>query len=199
MRISGGSAKGRKVGSRKAFAGKGPSEELRPTAAKVRKAVFDIIGGRIDECRFLDLYAGTGAVGIEALSRGADDVVFVEGNVKRADIIKDLIVKFGFTAGAAVIKSQTGIFLGKSSFGPFDIIFVDPPYSSDELELTLQLIDSLKCLRDGGIVIAEHASRKSLSLPLQNLKMKKNYRYGDTALTLFEYSPDLHAEAVQEA
>ena len=177
MRISGGSAKGRKVGSRKAFVAKGPSDELRPTAAKVRKAVFDIIAGRIDECRFLDLYAGTGAVGLEALSRGADDVFFVEGNTKRADMIKDLIAKFGFAAKAAVIISQAGTFLGKSSFEPFDIIFVDPPYSSDELELALQLIDRLECLTDGGILIAEHASRKSLSLPLRNLRMKKNYRY----------------------
>jgi 16S rRNA (guanine(966)-N(2))-methyltransferase RsmD len=199
MRISGGAAKGRKVGSRKAFVAKGPSDELRPTAAKVRKAVFDIIAGRIDECRFLDLYAGTGAVGIEALSRGADDVVFVEGNTKRADMIKDLIAKFGFAAKAAVIKSQTGIFLRKSPSEPFDIIFVDPPYTSDELELTLQLIDSLECLTDGGIVIAEHASRKSLSLPLRNLKIKKNYRYGDTALTLFEYSPAGQAEPVPDA
>ena len=199
MRISGGSAKGRKVGFKKAFTGKSPDDELRPTAAKVRKAVFDIIAGRIDECRFLDLYAGTGAVGIEALSRGADDVFFVEGNTKRADMIKDLIAKFGFAAKAAVIKSQAGIFLGKSSFEPFDIIFVDPPYSSDELELTLQLIDRLECLTDGGILIAEHASRKSLSLPLRNLRMKKNYRYGDTALTLFEYSPAGQAEPVPDA
>jgi 16S rRNA (guanine966-N2)-methyltransferase len=189
MRISGGSAKGRKVGFRKAFASKDESDELRPTSAKVRKAIFDILGSRIVECRFLDLYAGTGAVGIEALSRGADHVVFVEGNAKRTAIIKDLIAKFGFSGKAEIINAPTDYFLRRGSFAAFAVIFVDPPYASSELETALKLIDGLKCLTDGGIVVAEHSSRKALHLPLQNLRFKKSYRYGDTALTLYEYAP----------
>src|SRR5512135_1850951 len=106
MRISGGSAKGRKVGARKAFIAKGDSDELRPTAAKVRQAIFNILAGKIEGSRFLDLYAGTGAVGIEALSRGAGHVVFVEDSSARVGIIKNLLEKFGFTARASVIKAQ---------------------------------------------------------------------------------------------
>lgn len=188
MRISGGTAKGRKVGAKKAFARRGESDELRPTAAKVRKAIFDIIGGRISECRFLDLYAGTGAVGIEALSRGADHVVFVEDSAPRIAIIKELIEKFGFSGRSTVVKAQVSSFLKKTFTQPFDIIFLDPPYASDELELSLAEIDKSHSLTEDGIVIAEHSSKKTLSLPLMHLRLKKNYRYGDTALTLYEHA-----------
>src|SRR5664279_5891043 len=107
MRISGGSAKGRKVGSKKAFVAKGDSDELRPTASKVRQAIFNILAGKIEGSRFLDLYAGTGAVGIEALSRGAGHVVFVENNPARVGIIETLVEKFGFIGRASVAVSYT--------------------------------------------------------------------------------------------
>jgi 16S rRNA (guanine966-N2)-methyltransferase len=187
MRISGGSAKGRKVGVKKAFASKGEGDELRPTAAKVREAIFNILAPRISESRFLDLFAGTGAVGIEALSRGAGRVVFVENNAQRCSLIKDLTEKFGLYERAAVIKADVSAFLNKSSVQNFDIIFIDPPYASDELENALQLIDDLNLLAGEGVVIAEHSSKKILSLQLRNLQLKKNYRYGDTALTLYEF------------
>jgi 16S rRNA (guanine966-N2)-methyltransferase len=187
MRISGGSAKGRKVGSRKAFVAGGGSDELRPTAAKVRQAIFNILAGKIEGSRFLDLYAGTGAVGIEALSRDADHVVFVEDNPARVEIIKNLVEKFGFIGRASVVKAQAASFL-KNSTGAFDVIFLDPPYSTDELALSLPLIDESLLVRKEGIVIAEHSAKKVLTCPLNNLKLRKNYRYGDTALTLYEYA-----------
>jgi 16S rRNA (guanine966-N2)-methyltransferase len=191
MRISGGSAKGRKIGSRKAFVAKNNSDELRPTAAKVRQAVFNILAGKIDGSRFLDLYAGTGAVGIEALSLGAGHVVFVENNPARIEIIETLVEKFGFIARASVVKAQAASFLKKSPHGSFDIIFLDPPYATDELALSFPVIDKCLLVRKEGIVIAEHSSKKVLTYPLNNLRLKKNYRYGDTALTLYEYSgPD---------
>jgi len=188
MRISGGTAKGRNLGTRKAFVSKGGNDELRPTAAKVRKAIFDIMSGRIVGSRFLDLYAGTGAVGIEALSREADHVVLVENNAARVAIIRELIGKFGFTGRASVVKTTVASFLNKISREAFDIIFLDPPYTSDELERVLPIIDKSKLLADDGIVIIEHSSKKVLSCALTRLKLKKNYRYGDTALTLYEYT-----------
>ena len=188
MRISGGSAKGRKVGSRKAFVAKGNSDELRPTAAKVRQAIFNILAGKIDGCRFLDLYAGTGAVGIEALSRGAGHVVFVENNPARVGIIETLVEKFGFIGRASVVKAHAASFLKKCPQGSFDIIFLDPPYAADELAHSLPVIDESLLVRKEGIVIAEHSSKKVLTCPLNYLRLKKNYRYGDTALTLYEYS-----------
>lgn len=186
MRISGGSAKGRKVGNRKAFIAKGDGDELRPTAAKVRQAIFNIVAGRISDCRFLDLYAGTGAVGIEALSRGAQQVVFVENNAQRCSFIRDITEKFGLSERAAIVKAEATAFLKKAS-RPFDIIFIDPPYASDELQTSLLLIDQYQPVTENGIIIAEHSSKHELALPLTNLQLKKNYRYGDTALTVYEH------------
>ena len=185
MRISGGTAKGRKVGNRKAFVAKGDSDELRPTAAKVRQSIFNIVAGKINECRFLDLYAGTGAVGIEALSRGAQQAVFVENNAQRCSFIRDITEKFGLADRATTVKSEAAAFLKKAPL-PFDIIFIDPPYASDELESSLYLIDRLLPVTEKGIVIAEHSSKREFRLPLDNLQLRKNYRYGDTALTVYE-------------
>jgi 16S rRNA (guanine966-N2)-methyltransferase len=187
MRISGGSAKGRKVGTRKAFAPGCEGDELRPTSAKVRESVFNILGGRMADCRFLDLFAGTGAVGIEALSRGAAEAIFVENNARRCAIMKDVVGKFGLSERSVIIKTDAISFLEKASFQPFDIIFIDPPYASGELEEALQLIDENQCLTDGGLAVAEHSSKKIISLQFRNLRLKKNYRYGDTALTVYEF------------
>ncbi|MCL5062529.1 MAG: 16S rRNA (guanine(966)-N(2))-methyltransferase RsmD [Nitrospiraceae bacterium] len=198
MRISGGAAKGRKVGLKKAFAKKGETDELRPTSAKVRQAIFNILGNilgdKIVGSRFLDLYAGTGAVGIEALSRGAGKTVFVDDNSLRINIIKELLEKFGFKDRAGVVKDKASNFIKKSE-SVFDIIFVDPPYASGELDMVLPLIDEKAILGNNGIVIAEHSSKKTppFTSPLDkggirgvgSLKLIKTYKYGDTSLTLY--------------
>jgi 16S rRNA (guanine(966)-N(2))-methyltransferase RsmD len=184
MRISGGIAKGRKVGLRKAFVKKGEEDELRPTSAKVRQAIFNILGDRIIDAVFLDLYAGTGAVGIEALSRGAGKVFFVDDNSLRISIIKELIEKFGFKDRAEVVKDRASNFIKKSE-SVFDIIFVDPPYASGELDMVLPLIDERGILGDNGVVIAEHSSKKKLLSEIGSLRLIKTYKYGDTSLTLY--------------
>lgn len=184
MRISGGIAKGRKVGIRKAFIKKGEEDELRPTSAKVRQAIFNILRDRIINASFLDLYAGTGAVGIEALSRGAGKVFFVDDNSLRISIIKGLIEKLGFKDRAEVIRDRASDFI-KRSESVFDIIFVDPPYASGELDIVLPLIDEKGVLVDNGIVIVEHSSKKKLLSEFWSLRLVKTYRYGDTSLTLY--------------
>ncbi|HMK57107.1 MAG TPA: 16S rRNA (guanine(966)-N(2))-methyltransferase RsmD [Dissulfurispiraceae bacterium] len=187
MRISGGFAKGRKVGPKRAFASRGDSDELRPTAAKVRQAIFNIIAGRVEGSRFLDLYAGTGAVGIEALSRGVGHVVFVEGNATRIRIIRDLLDRFGFSAQASVVKADADSFLKRAPHGSFDIIFLDPPYATGNLASSLAIIDGSRLLKENGIVIAEHSSKTVLPA-FRTLRFRKSYRYGDTALSLYDYS-----------
>jgi 16S rRNA (guanine966-N2)-methyltransferase len=139
----------------------------------VREAVFNILAPWISGARFLDLFAGTGAVGIEALSRGAGHVVFVDNNAQRCSIMKDMLEKFGLAARATVVKSVAAAFLKKSLSQPFDIIFIDPPYASDELEKALAILDNSNIISDNGIVIAEHSSKKTLSLPLMNLGVKR--------------------------
>ena len=184
MRISGGTAKGRKVGIRKAFLKKADGDELRPTSAKVRQAIFNIIRNKISGAHFLDLYAGTGAIGIEALSRGVENVVFVEENALRVNIIKELTEKFGFKERAEIVKDQSARFLKKSE-ATFDIIFVDPPYASDEIAIILPLIDEREVLKDNGIVIVEHASKKALPSEFGALCLTRRYKYGDTSLSLY--------------
>lgn len=185
MRISGGIAKGRKVGLRKAFVKKGEEDELRPTSAKVRQAIFNILGDRIIDAAFLDLYAGTGAVGIEALSRGAGKVFFVDDNSLRISIIKEFLEKFGFKDRAKVVKDKASNFIKKSE-SVFDIIFVDPPYASGELDMVLPLIDERGILGDNGVVIAEHSSKKRLLSEIGSLRLIKTYKYGDTSLSLYK-------------
>lgn len=184
MRISGGSAKGRKVGLKRAFIAKGEGDELRPTSSKVRQAIFDILGERIADADFLDLYAGTGAVGIEALSRGAKRVVFVERNAKRVDMIRKYLEEFGFTGGAAVVRDRAETFLRKTGYR-FDIAFVDPPYASDEMGPVLALIDGKNIMKNDGTVIIEYSSKNKASDVFKNIVQLKSYKYGDSALTVY--------------
>lgn len=178
MRISGGTAKGRKVGLKKGDA------SIRPTSMKVRKAIFDILREKVVDCIFLDLYAGTGAVGIEAISRGAGFVVFVDKDGARIKTIKGLIEKFSFKDKARFFIENALDFLKKTKM-TFDVIFVDPPYASLELNEVLPLIDKKDILNNNGFVIAEHSSKKTLPLIIGKLKLAKTYKYGDTALSLY--------------
>lgn len=195
MRISGGAAKGRIVRLKNAFVKKGEADGLRPTSAKVRQAIFNILGDRIINAAFIDLYAGTGAVGIEALSRGAKEVVFVDANALRGNTIKELLEKFSFKDRARVVKDIAVNFLKKSD-SSFDIIFVDPPYASEELDTVLPLIDERGILTEKGIVIAEHSTKKAPPFiphldkggtrEMGRLKLIKTYKYGDTSLSLYK-------------
>lgn len=187
MRIISGVAKGRRVGFRKAFLKQGEADELRPTSSKVREAVFDIIRDDLPGSEFLDLYAGTGGVGIEALSRGAGRVTFVESNGLRVKMINDLITRFNFKGRAVVVKGDAGGFLKKEveKKHKYDIIFLDPPYHSDELTTMLQVIGEGGALEEDGTVIAEHFSKTVLPDIAGRLKLVKEYRYGDTALARY--------------
>lgn len=187
MRISGGTAKGRKIGVRKAFSQEREEDELRPTPAKVREALFNIIRGELPGSSFLDLYAGTGAVGIEALSRGASKVVFVETNALRVKIIKYLLSEFSFGDRAEVFRMKAYEFVKRigSRGVSFDIVFLDPPYYSEELTEILPLIGEGALLKDKGLVVIEHFHKVPLPAVREGLGFMKSYRYGDTVLSLY--------------
>jgi 16S rRNA (guanine966-N2)-methyltransferase len=188
MRISGGSAKGRRIGFRKAFSEKGPGGELRPTPAKVREALFDIVRDLLPDAVFLDLYSGTGGVGIEALSRGAAGAVLVESSSLRVRMIQRLLSEFGFADRARVVNARAFDFAEKEieKGHTYDIIFLDPPYHSGELMKVLPLIGEGKIMRKGGIVIAEHFFKTRLPESSGTLRLLKSYRYGDTVLTVYK-------------
>jgi 16S rRNA (guanine966-N2)-methyltransferase len=187
MRISGGTAKGRPTATLRLLQKMSDGERLRPTSAKVREALFDIIRGRMDGAGFVDLYAGTGTVGLEALSRGAGRAVFVEPDKLRVDTISKIITKFGFEGRAIVIRGDAVEFIAKASAKNerYDIFFIDPPYQSDELEKVMPMIDEKGILSDNGLLIVEHFFKKTLPETFKSLKMVKQYKYGDTMLTLY--------------
>jgi len=188
MRITGGTEKGRKIGFKRYFSQKGRAVELRPTSSKVREAVFDILYDRITGSSFLDLYAGTGAVGIEALSRGSARVVFVESRRARARMIDSLLLRYGLEGRAVVVSARAEDFVRNGTPNGYvsDIIFLDPPYDSDELQRVLPLIGGGRLLNFGGTVLAEHSSKLVLPEGMGILKKTRHYRYGDTTLTLYK-------------
>jgi 16S rRNA (guanine966-N2)-methyltransferase len=187
MRISGGTAKGRPTATPRLLKKMSDGERLRPTSSKVREALFDIIRSRIDGAGFVDLYAGTGTVGLEALSRGAGNAVFVEPDKLRADMISKYIAKFGFEDKALVIRGDAAEFIAKASAKNerYDIFFIDPPYQSDEIEKVVPVIDEKGILSDNGLLIVEHFFKKKLPETFGRLKLLKQYKYGDTMLTLY--------------
>jgi len=189
MRISAGQLKGRKVAFPGVFSKKAGAGELRPTSSKVREALFDIIRTDVPDACFLDLYAGTGAVGFEALSRGADRVVLVEMDRRQHQSITRCIERLGLSEKVTALKEQVLHFLRRAALAgdSYDIIFADPPYASQETPELIRLLDSVPLLRDGGCLVVELPSRQGLPLPevLHSLRHVRDYRYGDTMLALF--------------
>jgi len=180
MRVIAGSHRGRRLSGLQGNA-------LRPTSDKVREALFSILGTQVSGGRFLDLYAGTGAVGIEALSRGASSVTFVESNPKVVQLLKRNLQACQLLDRAQVRVGQTAAFLERKDWwgGPFDVLFADPPYAAlDELEI---LIHAWRpgLLSDHAAVIIEQDSRTRLPASIDHAALVRRYVYGDTALYLY--------------
>lgn len=178
MRLTGGHSRGRRL-KRPRAAG------LRPTPSRVREALFDILGARIAAASFLDVYAGTGAVGIEALSRGASHAVFVEENPSAARLIRanlDLLERPG--SGEILTERAESCLAALSRRGArFDIAFLDPPYEAGVPPAVLLAVSDL--VGPGGIVAVEHPSRKPPGPPDHpSLRAGRVYRYGDTSLSI---------------
>ncbi len=162
-------------------------KDLRPTTGKVREALFNILRGKVEDSHFLDLYAGTGAIGIDALRERAANVVFVEKSIAYSNKIKALIDKQTFTGKAVVMNQNALSFIewAKSNNMTFDIIFLDPPYHTEEVSLALTAIDSVNILDKGGTIIVEHFSKRKMPENLVTLQKIKDYNYGDSTLSLY--------------
>ena len=187
MRISGGIDKGRLTTSKGFFIKKSPQLKIRPTSAKVREALFDILRKYIKGARFADLYAGTGSVGLEALSRGCSETTFVEKDRFLINALRNNVRKLGYEQRTHIEEGKVYNFLERSLQKSiiFDIIFLDPPYQSDEIENVLPVIEQDTFVKDDGIVIIEHFYKKNIPDTLNVLKISRSYRYGDTMLTLY--------------
>jgi len=187
LKISGGQLKGRKIPVGKLVSKRGDSALLRPTSAKVREALFSIVMKDIRSASFLDLFAGTGTIGFEAISRGAEKVFFVENDRFLVKAIDDHIRKMELMGKAFSYTEPARDFLKRASESgqKFDIIFADPPYASEERDRILSYIDRNNILKPSGCLIIEHASRTTLPGDMKTLHLVKRYRYGDTMLSLY--------------
>ena len=178
-RITGGTHRGRKVRSRK-----GPG--LRPTLELVRAAIYSMVGDTVVVGgRVLDLYAGTGSLGMEALSRGASYVDFVESNNSRCRDIKDSLKDFGFAQHGSVHSGRVERVLNRLTPG-YRLVLAAPPYDDDPwLELMNILCDN-DILAAGGVVVADHRRSLELADSYSYLFRERKRRYGDTAVSIYK-------------
>jgi len=185
MRIISGLFKGRRLTAPNGLT-------IRPTPDKVKGAIFNIIGERIIESSFLDLFAGTGAIGIEALSRGAREVIFVDNSIKAINTIKKNLSIFNIQYSTFNIVKADAVEFIKKTGQQFDFIFLDPPYKSDLGEGALIEISRRNILKENGEAIWEHYYKTEYRR--QNtedrIKLKRTVRYGDTSLSFYNLSTD---------
>ncbi|GIW17393.1 16S rRNA (guanine(966)-N(2))-methyltransferase RsmD [Tepidiforma sp.] len=157
---------------------------LRPTSGLVREAIFNILGRAVEDARVLDLYAGTGALGIEALSRGAAHATFVEGEAACTEAILQSLARTGLGERATVLRGRIPAALTRLE-GPFDLIFMDPPYDDPAKEEVLAGLAPL--LAPGGRVVFEHGSRYNPPVRPRGLQLLERRTYGDTAVALYSH------------
>ena len=188
MRVIAGKYKGRNLKSP-------PSLEVRPTSDRLRETLFNVIAPRIDEVRFLDLCAGSGAVGIEALSRGAAAVTFVDRSRRMCGLVEANLDLCKVPENETeVVQAEASDFLSRSlatTGKPWDIVFFDPPYANDYLKV-LKTIDTraTKLLTDSAILIVEHHHKKQLPDDVGRLHRTRILKQGDSALSFYELTAE---------
>jgi 16S rRNA (guanine966-N2)-methyltransferase len=177
MRIIAGEFKGRRL--------KAPRwDGLRPTSDKLRETLFNVLAPRIAGARVLDVFAGTGAVGLEALSRGASHAVFVESDRRAAALIAANAALCGAAERCAIIRGAADHVLRNPIDGdPFDVIVLDPPYEHEPLAAVIDA--AARHLAAGGLLVLEHATRRRLPA-VPSARPSRTLRSGDSALTMFE-------------
>ena len=154
----------------------------RPTTDRVKEAMFSIIAPYIPNSCVLDLFAGSGALGIEALSRGAKSCVFVENSTPALSVVKKNLEKTRLSEYANVLKGDYKSFLNSASAG-FDVILLDPPYNKKMCDIALGIIYEKNLLSDGGIILCEMEFREYIDTAFS---VRKEYKYGKTKLTLLD-------------
>lgn len=157
---------------------------IRPTTDKVKEAVFDILQFEIPGKRFLDLFGGSGQIGIEAASRGASEVVIVEKNRKALEVIKRNVSKIQGRLNIRVINADAFDFLAKL-YDKIDIAFLDPPYKSDLLEKISDRIGSV--MNSEGMIITETASDVQSRVNIGNFNNTKSYSYGSIMINFYRF------------
>lgn len=162
---------------------------LRPTAERVREALFDILGHDLGGLDVLDLYSGTGALGFEAASRGARRVVFVESQPALARALREAAEALGLGGSVRVIAGRVEDELAGSRLGgPFDLVLADPPYLASGEETLVRRVVARGILAVGGTLVFERAAREEGVSGEGTLRRVRTSEYGDTALDFFKFS-----------
>ena len=180
LRVISGKAKGRKLKSV-------PGETTRPVTDRVKEALFNILAGDVTDSRWWDLFAGTGAIGIEALSRGASFVRFTDLNRAPIETIKFNVEHCGFSSQAELRRGDAFTLLSKGSDAQFEYIYMAPPQYKEMWEKAVELVDEdLNWLSEDGWVIVQIDPREYKNLALENLEEIEKRKYGTTMLIFYE-------------
>lgn len=179
MRVISGQAKGRKLKAPKGSA-------TRPTSDRVKEAIFSVLSPKIMESNILDVFAGTGGLGIEALSRGANHAVFIEKNREAWLTVRDNLAVTGFDTRSEVFFGDFSSILPQMQ-ERFDLIFLDPPYNKDLIGSAVSLIISLQLLKEQGVIIIETNSKQQEVPASEEIILVKESVYGDTAVLYYQY------------
>ena len=164
--------------------------DIRPTSDQIREAIFNIIGQDLGGVNVLDLFAGTGSMGLETLSRGASHAVFIDNSPQSIKLIKKNLALCGFQDSGAVLRRdlrkgvQQIYFLLK---GIFDLVFIDPPYGKGLIVEVLRGLSKLTILADKALVIAESSKTEKLPVCFGTLEMIDDRSYGDTKISVYAY------------
>jgi len=178
MRVITGTARGRRLKDL-------PGLDIRPTTDKVKESIFNIVQFDIEGRRVLDLFAGTGQLGIEALSRGAESCTFVDQRREAAAVVRENAAHCGFSDRSRVVQGDSTAFLTgcREKFG---LVFLDPPYASGLLERSLELISKIDIVAGNGIIVCESAAESVLPELAAPYEKGREYRYGKIKLTLYQ-------------
>ncbi|MBC8317035.1 MAG: 16S rRNA (guanine(966)-N(2))-methyltransferase RsmD [Desulfobulbaceae bacterium] len=189
MRIIAGTARGRKLVSP---GSKGGKNEIRPTADRAREALFNILGNAVRDARVLDLFSGTGALGLEALSRGAFSSLFIDNSPTAIGLIRKNIDLTGFSGKAEVLQRDLarncGVDNSNVPDGGFSLVFLDPPYRTRLAENLLDILGEGVFLKSGCIVVAESDSGDSLPDKTGMLECYDKRQYGETGFWFYLFS-----------
>ena len=176
MRIISGEKKGTRLFSLK-------KRKIRPTSDKVKGAIFNVLVS-VEDKKILDLFAGSGALGIEALSRGAEQVVFVDSSFNSLDLVRKNLEKLEFRDKSRLIKKNVLRFLKSESEGRFDLILVDPPYGKGLCQKVLEILSEKEFLNAKGVLVIEHHKKEKIE-KVGNFILLQERKYGDTVVSFF--------------
>ncbi len=179
MRIIAGTAGGRRLKTL-------PGLNTRPTADRVKEAIFSVLGTRVLAARALDLFAGSGALALEALSRGADHAVVVEKSTRAAAVIRENAKLTGLTSKVSLLTRDGLIVLRELEGQVFDLIFLDPPYRQGLAQASLEILAEGNYLASNGVIIVETSREEEMPVELGTITLRKQNRYGDTVIWYYQ-------------